>query len=61
MQNPALNPKSEIQMAKMLQDVGAEMNRKNRSLTQSGLVRFFQFIYAQQIAVDWPFEFRILG
>jgi len=48
-------------MAKMLQDVGAEMNRKNRSHTQSGLVRFFQFIYAQQIAADWPFEFRISG
>src|SRR5579872_4577063 len=55
------NPKSEIQIAKMLQDVGAEMNRKNRSHTQSGLVRFFQFIYAQQIAADWPFEFRISG
>jgi len=49
------NPKSEIKMAKMLQDVGAEMNRKNRSHTQSGLVRFFQFIYAQKIAADWPF------
>jgi thymidylate synthase len=48
-------PKSEIKMAKMVQDVGAEMNRKKRSHAQSGLVRFFQFIYAQQIAADWPF------
>ena len=51
----ALNPKSEIKMGKMSQDVGAEMNRKNRSHTQSGLVRFLRFIYAQQIAADCPF------
>jgi hypothetical protein len=49
------NPNSEIKMGKMLQDVGAEMNRKKRRHTQSGLARFFQFIYAQQIAADWPF------
>jgi hypothetical protein len=42
-------------MAKMLQGVGAEMNRKKRSHTQSGLVTFFPFIYAQQIAADWLF------
>jgi len=48
-------------MAKMLQDLGAEMNRKNRSHAQSGLVRFFQFIYAQQIAADWPFEISDFG
>jgi hypothetical protein len=49
------HPKSEIKMAEMLQDVGAEMNRKNRSHTQRGLVRFFQFISAHQIAADRPF------
>jgi hypothetical protein len=57
----AFNLKSEIEMARMSQDVGAEMNRKNRSHTQSGLVRFFQFVYAQQTAADWPFQFRISG
>jgi len=45
----------------MSQDVGAGMNRKKRSHTQSGLVRFFQFIYAQKIATSWPFQFRISG
>jgi len=42
-------------MAKMLKDFGAEMNRKNRGDAQGGLVRFFQFIYPQNIAADWPF------
>ena len=54
-QERPLSPKSEITTAKMLQDVGVEMNRKNRSRIQSDLVRFFQFIYAQEIAADWPF------
>jgi hypothetical protein len=48
-------------MAKMSQGFGAEMNRKNRSHTRSGLVRFFQFIYAQKITADGPFQFRISG
>jgi hypothetical protein len=56
-----INPKSEIKTANLPQDFGEEMNRKNRSHTQSGLVRFFQFIHAQQIAADWPFLFRISG
>jgi len=37
------------------------MRWQGNQATQSGLVRFFQFIYAQQIAADWPFEFRISG
>jgi len=42
-------------MDKMLKDFGVEMNRKNRTYAQSGLVRFFQFIYAQKTVADWPF------
>jgi hypothetical protein len=56
-----LNPKSEIEMAGMRQNVGAETLWKNRSHTRSGLVRFFQTVYAQQIDVDRPFLFRISG
>ena len=49
-----LNPRSEIKMAGMRQDVGAETFWKNRSHTRSGLVRFFQTVYAQQIDADRP-------
>jgi hypothetical protein len=48
-------------MAGMRQDVGAETFWKNRSHTRSGLVRFFQTVYAQQIDADRPFLFRISG
>jgi hypothetical protein len=41
------NPKSEIEMAKLRQDVGAETPWKNRSNTRGGLVRFFQGVCAQ--------------
>jgi hypothetical protein len=53
--HPELNPKSEIKMAGMGQAVGAETVWKNRSHTRSGLVRFFQTVYAQQIDADRPF------
>ena len=56
-----LNPKSEIKMAKLRQDAGAETVWKNRSHTHSGLVRFFQTVYAQQIGADWPFLSLVLG
>jgi hypothetical protein len=56
-----LNPKSEIKTSKMRQDVGAETLCKNRSHTRSGLVRFLQSVYAQEIDADWPFIFRISG
>jgi hypothetical protein len=56
-----LNPKSEIQTGKMTQDLGAETNRKKSRHTRSGLSRFFQFVYAQEIAADCRFEFRISG
>jgi hypothetical protein len=39
----------------MHQDVGAETVWKNRSHTRSGLARFFQTDYAQQIDADRPF------
>jgi hypothetical protein len=39
-------------MAGMCQDVGAETVWKNRSHTRSGLVRFFQSVYAQQMDAD---------
>jgi hypothetical protein len=55
------NLKSEIEMGKLRQDVGAETPWKNRSHTRSGLVRFFQGVCAQQIGADWPFLFRISG
>ncbi len=55
------NPKSEIKLAGMRQDVGAETLWKNRSHTRSGLVRFFQTVYAQQIDADRPVLFRISG
>jgi FKBP-type peptidyl-prolyl cis-trans isomerase FklB len=45
----------------MRQAVGAETIWKNRSHTRSGLVRFFQTVYAQKIDADRPFLFRILG
>jgi hypothetical protein len=48
-------------MAAMRQDVGAETVWKNRIHTRSGLVRFFQTVYAQQIDASRPFLFRILG
>jgi hypothetical protein len=48
-------------MAGMRQAVGAETVWKNRSHTRSGLVRFFQTVYAQEINADWPFLFRISG
>jgi len=51
----ALNPKSEIKMAGMRQEVGAETVWKNRSHTRSGLVRFFQTVYARQIDADGQF------
>ena len=50
-----LYPKSEIKMAGMRQEVGAETVWKNRSHTRSGLVRFFQTVYARQIDADGPF------
>jgi len=50
-----LNPNSEIKMAGTRQDVGAETLWKNRRHTRSGLVRFFQTIYAQEIDADRPF------
>jgi hypothetical protein len=46
-------------MAGMRQAVGAETVWKNRSHTHSGLVRFFQNVYAQEIDADRPFLFRI--
>jgi hypothetical protein len=58
---PAFNPKSEIEMAGMRQAVGTETVWKNRSHTRSGLVRFFQIVYAQQLDADRPFLFRISG
>jgi hypothetical protein len=42
-------------MAGLRQAVDAETLWKNRSHTRSGLVRFFQTVYAQQIDGDWPF------
>jgi hypothetical protein len=42
-------------MGKMRQDVGAETVWKNRSHTRSGLVRFFQPVYAQEIDADCSF------
>jgi hypothetical protein len=48
-------------MTWMRQDVGAETVWKNRCHTRSGLVRFFQTVYAQEIDADWPFLFRISG
>jgi hypothetical protein len=48
-------------MAGMRQAVGAETIWKNRSHTRSGLVRFFQTVYAQQIDAERPFRFRISG
>jgi hypothetical protein len=56
-----LNPKSEIKMAGMRQDIGAETVWKNRSHTRSGLVKFFQTVYARQIDADRPFLFRFSG
>jgi len=49
------NPNSEIKMAGMRQDVGAETLWKNRRHTRSGLVKFFQTVYAQEIDADRPF------
>jgi hypothetical protein len=48
-------------MAGMRQDIGAETGWKNRSHTRSGLARFFQPVYAQEIDADRPFLFRISG
>jgi len=48
-------PKSEIKIAGMRQAVGAETVWKNRSHTRSGLMRFFQTVYAQQLDADRPF------
>ena len=47
--------------AGMRQDVGAETLWKNRRHTRSGLVRFFQTVYAQEIDADRPFLFRRPG
>jgi hypothetical protein len=55
------DPKSEIEIAGMRQAVGAETVWKNRSHTRSGLVRFFQTVYARQIDADRLFLFRISG
>jgi len=41
---PDINPNSEIKMAGMRQDVGAETLWKNRRHTRRGLVRFFQTV-----------------
>ena len=48
-------------MGEMRQDVGAETDWKKRSHTRSGLVRFFQAVYAQEITSDWPSQFRFSG
>ena len=48
-------PISEIKMAGMRQDVGAETLWKNCRHTRSGLVKFFQTVYAQAIDADRPF------
>ena len=48
----AFNPKAEIKVVKMWQDVGAETPWKNRSHILMGLARFFQGVSAQEIAAD---------
>jgi hypothetical protein len=56
-----LNPKSEIEMARMRQAVGAETLWKNRSHTRGVPVIFFQTVYAQPMDADRPFLSRISG
>ena len=55
------NPESEIKMEKALRDFGAEMQRKNRSHTQSGLVRFFNSFMPKSLQhlVHFNFGFRV--
>ena len=55
------NPNSEIEMGEVRQDVGAKTVWKNRSHARSGLVRFFQAVYAQLMDADCPFLFRSSG
>jgi hypothetical protein len=55
------NLEAEIKMAGMRQAVGAETLWKNRSRARSGLVRFFQTVYARQMDAERLFLFRISG